>query len=484
MPDFTQYQPPGVYFTEEETPLVAALGPLPTAVVLVGPSVGYRTFTELVTLSGTTDVRLTKLGIDQGSIVVMSLDGLTTYVDTVDYNLTEGAGEDASLLTTQDNTTDIARDGGGAIADPETVRVSYQYTDAAYFQPLTVSDFDRVKEAYGQPFDTQTGEILSPLSMAAKFAFDNGAARLVLVASEGTPSAVTRTQLTDAYEQIESLYDVAIVVPLPVGITGTDMAPGDVINVGTDLKTHVEGLSGDGYFRVGIVGYEKTVTVDPEDISGGINSSRVMFAYPNKMNYYNGFSNTVIEVSGYYLAAAYAGRFASLPSQQALTKKDIRGFSGIPADVFATMTQANKNLWSSSGVSVVEINRQNRLVNRHGVATDPSNVLTREFSLTRAKDEMVRLLTDMLDNSGLIGSPITANTPVQVRSVVQGGLESLVKAGTINGYREIKVRQQLGEEGGDPTVMEVKFLYSPAYPLNYVLVTFAIDTTTGATTFA
>ena len=98
--------------------------------------------------------------------------------------------------------------------------VSYEYTPVDYYSPLRVNDFDDAKDAFGEPLDVTTGAIISPLSFAAKFAFENGATQLVLVSTTGTTNLTTRTELTAAYAKLATIFDVNIIVPLPVGITG------------------------------------------------------------------------------------------------------------------------------------------------------------------------------------------------------------------------------------------------------------------------
>lgn len=477
MTDFTTYQPPGVYVDEEDTPLVSVIGATPSVVAIVGPSVGYRTYTESVVLTGEDDIVLTQEGIDTNTIVVTAIDG-TAYDLATDYDVSVDGGEDANLATTEDNVTSINRVATGAITDGETVRVTYQYTDTTYHSPLRLQDFDDVKEAFGEPINTATGDITSPLSLAAKLAFDNGAQEVLLVATEGSALVVQRSELDAGLAKLEPVYDLSIVVPLPVGITGTDLSPGDTITVGTDLALHCEDQSSGGYFRVGIIGYEKDATISPTTLANSIASERVMLAYPNKMLWYNGWLNQTQEIAGYYLAAAYAGRLVSGQVQDALTKKLIRGFAGIAHDTFSTMTKSNKDSWSDGGVAVTELTRNNTLVCRHGVTTDRTSEMTREISLTRAKDLMMRRLQDTLDASGVIGTAIDGSTTIRVKGIVQGVLEQLVASGAIFAYADLKGRQK----PGSPTVIEVKFMYRPSYPLNYVLISFSIDTTTGAAT--
>jgi hypothetical protein len=156
--DFTTYQPPGVYIEEDLSSLVNVIGIRPTVVGIVGPSVGYRVNTEAVTLSGTAAASLAHLGIDPASVVVTSSNG-TEYVVADDYTVTAGAGADSQIGTKPDNTATIARVSGGDITDGEVVYVSYRYTDADFYAPLAVTDFETVKDAFGPPLDIDTGAI-------------------------------------------------------------------------------------------------------------------------------------------------------------------------------------------------------------------------------------------------------------------------------------------------------------------------------------
>lgn len=477
MVEFSTYKPPGVYVEEEMTALVSVAGVAPTVVAIVGPSVGYRTATEAVTLSDVSAVTLFNKGINLSEdFSVTSLTGVS--YGAADYTLTAEAGEDGDILVTGDNTTTIERTSDSAIPSGETVYVAYRYTDSNYFEPMIVSDFDDVEAVYGTAMDLVTNVILSPLSLAAKMAFDNGARNLVLVATAGTADAVTASQLEAGYVRLGALPGANLVVPLPVGITGTEAIPGDVADVGAGLATWLEAQVSLSNLRVGIVGVERSVSIDPANLVASYANKRIMHAHPNRLNFYNGLTNTTIEVSGYYLAAAYAGRFAAQPIQMPLTKKRVRGFAGIPATALSQMTTSKKNTWSDAGVAVAEVTRQNTLVVRHGTSTDRTNVNTREISLVRARDAMVNLIQDTLDASGLIGSYLVAETPTRISGVIEGILETAMASEIIVGYSDVRVRQTSLE----PSIIEVKFRYKPAYPLNYIVVSFSVNTETGETT--
>jgi hypothetical protein len=88
---------------------------------------------------------------------------------------------------------------------------------------------------------------------------------------------------------------------------------------------------------------------------------------------------------------------------------------------------------------------------------------------------MVIAIETSVENSGVIGSPMTEDTPLIVKALVTGALETIKANNTIVNYREVRVRQPSTR----PDVIEAKFEYRPAYPLNYVLVSFSVDITSG-----
>lgn len=97
------------------------------------------------------------------------------YVNGKDYTLFRiGVGED-TLPATRDDVYTIKRVRGGssALSEGDVVQISYRYTDPNYFEVYSLYDYDDVRDFYGEPFDAN-GNIVSELTLAAKFAFLNG----------------------------------------------------------------------------------------------------------------------------------------------------------------------------------------------------------------------------------------------------------------------------------------------------------------------
>jgi hypothetical protein len=486
--DFSRnYSPPGVYIEESDSTLVTPTGIPPTLVALIGPARGYQVNTEQVALSDT-DVRLAKEGIDTDSLVAINA-ATGQPVDAADYTLTK----DPTTPTDQNYGVDLT-----AVADPETpvgttLLVTYHYTESDYYAPRRCESFEDVKDLYGEPLNTTVigigdssyQHVTSPLSLAAMLAFQNGATEVICCAAtppgagattESAKSTARRTALNEAYAKIETDPAINVLVPVTAGIADDDAA-----GVLTDLRAALMSQVQDGFHRFGIVGFDPGVDTAPDALidTSGAEYLRMMLAYgaPGGLQMYSGAANSSFAVGHGYLAAAYAGRMAALPIQQALTKQVIAGFLGLAGTPLANSL---KNQYSSNGVAVVEQDRNGRLSVRHGVTTDPTNVNTREASVVRAKDSLVTALSEGMNGSQLVGAPLDEDLLLSIKSAVQGILDSAVSDGAIISYADLVARQT----GTDPSVVEVKFAYRPAYPLNYIVISFSIDMSTQTTTFA
>lgn len=478
------YSPPGVYVQETPTTQVTSTGIPPADVAIVGPGIGYQTYTEQVTITQD-GVPLAQQGIDTASVVVVRADTQATLTVSADYTVTKDSGSGQTYQTS------VAWVQGGALTADTLVTVTYTYTNPDYYTPRVLDNYGDVKAIFGEPLalaaptagDSSYVPVTSPLSLAAKIAFENGAGELILCAATPPDSSLTdqaqisaakRTALADAYAKIATDYSASIVVPVTDGLQNTDTA-----GAGNDLRAHVESCSADGYYRIGLLGFDPAVTTAPDTIisSGSFADARMVFAYASAsgMSYYNGAANQNLTLGHQYLAAAYAGLLSSLPVQQGITRQLIRSFSGIAG---TPVSNSLKNRYATAGVAVTETDRLGNTVCRHGITTlGPSNITSGEISLVRTGDYLLQLVQIGTEQAGLIGTPINQGTPDAIKSVVAGLLEHASTIGAILGYTGLAVRQQ----SVNPSVMEVAFSYQPAYPINYISIVFSIDTTTGLT---
>lgn len=482
--DFSRnYQPPGVYIEEDDSVVVSTTGVPPTVVAIVGPSRGFQTAVDQITLADA-GARLTKKGVDLTTIVATRVSDRTV-VDSGDYSSAKADDNGG-----QDYSVDITRASDAADDDGTPIFVTYQYTVEDYFDPKSLDNFEDVKDLFGEPLnltpqqvgDTAYQFITSPISLAAKIAFENGASDLILCSTTPPPGTATtdaakstanRAALDAAYGKLSTLPSVNVVVALTEGIVS-----GDVNGVLTDLSVALDSAADDGFYQFGIIGFPAAVATAPDAIlsGAGVKNRRVMLAYagPGSVMMYSGANNTTFKVGHGYLAAAYGGKMASLPIQQSLTKQNLSSFSGLGG---TPLSNSLKNQYAQAGVAIAEVNRLGGLSVRHAVTTDMTSVNTRESAVVRARDALVTMMQDNSTNSGLIGAPVDDDLLLSVKSLVSGMLETAVSDGIVNSYTGLAVRQT----STDPTVIEVKFAYKPAYPLNYIVISFSIDMSTGTT---
>lgn len=468
------YNPPGVYVTSNNSSVSGAVGIQPTVVCLVGPGLGYQTYSETLSFpSLSTPLTLAQLGVQQSSVTLK-------YVDSNGVTQTLALGTDYTVVSTDgsypDAVTTVTPVGTGSLPANTNITVTYNYANANYFALNQFNDFASLIAVYGNPFNPTTGAIQSPLSLAAQIAFENGANTLYTVALNGLGSL--SDQYKAAYSLTETNGSINITVPVfPTGSIADANAASPFISA---FVSHLNNTETEGFPRVGLFGLPNDFsdTVTPDTLAPSFGSRRAVLVWPKELLFYNPVSNATVAVGGTYLAAACAGVLANNPVNQPLTRRQIYSFSGLTLKAAQAASTQNKNTWSAAGVAVAELDRLGRLVIRHGVTTNMATVVTRELSVVRCQDALFNIVHQSLDQANIVGSPITEATPLTVKSIISGALETALADNTIQAYSNLAVRQQT-LPNGDPTVIECIFSYQPTYPLNYITVQFTLDLSTG-----
>lgn len=442
--------------TYDSTGLVATSG---------NPSIAINSTTNAVPAVNRT---LAKQGIDTSSVKVVNPISGEVYALGTDYTVTRlSAGADAVAGTSDDYYTIQRVINGGHIDPGDTVQLAYNFTDPLYYEVYAYYDYDDVRDRYGQPFDAH-GNIQSELTLAAYFAFINGASTVLTCAVQpADPAHVTMEDYANALDKFSDEEQVAIIVPC----TGSQA-------IQALVQQHVTAQSGNRYERRAIMGFDgaaaPVLTTTRMAAANALSDQRLALISPSQWSYYAPELNKAITVGGQYVAAAVAGKCVAQPVAYPLTRKIILGFQG-PAEA---QRDGEKNLESQNGLMVVELTRRNQVQVRHGVSTNPADLLVREWSIIGQQDTMVYRIRDYLNDDGLIGMPIYASTLVQVKASADAALTSLTSDGVIVGYQNLKVRQL----GIEPDVIEVRYEWKPAYPLNYIVVRYSVATMTGDVT--
>ena len=458
------YENPGIRVEAEDTPVLSPSTVVPPVLVaLVGKTANRRSYTEVVQLENEDEVRLSRLGIDLDLITVENRFTGEAYSVGDDFDITQEEDDDGYYETY------ISRIEEGEIPDGEFVTVSYEYRDPDFLEPRRVADYDDIRDAYGRPFDDE-GEIYSELSLAARLFFQNGPSEVYAVPvddKEGDADQLDAWE--DALDRLADIEDVDVVVP----ISGNEA-------VHDKVELHVNSASNNrNRHRRAILGRDGTTgAVSRDDLVQKANvysNQRLSLIDPTKFKILNDRTDEDMNVGAQYAAAAIAGRMASQDVQEPLTRKSISGFR----KVGESRTESDMLSSQRNGLMVVWQKRNGQIIVRHGLTTDTTNIFNQELSVMMGRDRLTNLFENMLDQQGLIGSPITENTPETVVGGVTGVLEEAVEDGLIYSYDGVKFRIPSSR----PTVIQVKFQYQPTMPLNYVEVSFAIDTQSGTLEF-
>lgn len=375
--------------------------------------------------------------------------------------LTLGLGETSA---TNDNDLSIGI-VGDSLGDGTTVDIYLKKADEGKYLPTLVDRMDAVVEKYGAPFNSD-GTLNSDLSLAAQLAFANGAQRLVMLQVDTD----TDTDWTIAMDLLARETTVTAVVP----ITGDD----EILNL---FRFNNNQLASQSILRRLFVGYDgvsQTLTSNAfVTAAQTFFDERVTLVAPGAFTIVNkrGTVRQTTDVAGYFAAAALAGLHASLAPQEPLTRKQVYGISSIPNQDALT----NIINMQSKGVTVLYQDRLGRVIVKHGLTTNTTSLYTKEISIVVARDRLQSFIQDTLESGNLIGSAMTSRTPNLVLGAVTGSLETAMLQGLIADYSDVMYR--IPES--NPTVVEIRFMYKPTLPLNYIYVQFTIDTATGSLEF-
>lgn len=350
-----------------------------------------------------------------------------------------------------------------AIRSNEAIIVNYRYVDDTYNQATYFDSYNDLIAMYGNPWNTQTGVLESPISMMAYIAARNGLSDCYGVSVQGATIGedgsivYTLDSWTKAFEALTVVDGIDIVVP-----ASNDPAVWDICG------RHLLEMKDNQDERVAILGADGSE--DPI-------SANQMIAYaqslgredmwlisPSSFNFRNPITGVVEAVPGYYAAAAVAGYQSSVPQYTPLTGKVISAF--FSAKEFNTkIVKTNE---SGNGLMYIdEVSGALRVL--HGVSTSTDSILTRETNIVLTKYYIIKTMRNLFAN-GYIGSIITPRTLASVQSTVEGALQDLIEDNYIGAYDGVSVEQN----GLNPTQIDVFFSYVPMYSLNYIEIEFSV----------
>lgn len=489
------YTPPGVSVEETVTTTVSPILAAPALVCLVGLTQGYQTRTDQFVISGTTPIAIP--GLPSGA----KINSILAVKDVI--NPSNGATDGSGYVTPADYTVDtnagtITRVGSGAIANNTIVNVSYTYTPSDYFNPIRLYDIGSVESRFGSGLNSTGTAINSPVSYAASIAFENGADSVVIQplfkrstagdpnTAAGQPNSSQAASLStwqDTLYVIRDIEDINIIVPV-VGQSQANVGDSTIISIFQAVQDHAYFMQTQDQYIVSIIGEDSSASANSATdttikshaatlqsrYGGSIAEQTVLINTAKFIRALPGY-NQNITVGGQYVASALAGMIASAPVSSSITRKVISGFISV-AD---SRSLQEKNLDAAAGIIVVEQKNTAVLV-RHAITIDNTSSARRELSVVRAKHRMIESVRDTIDRQ-IVGRIIAdGNAEATVSATISAVLEQLRLNRDIVEYSAVEARII----SLDPTTMQVRFSYRPAFPINNVAVQFSIDLSSGS----
>lgn len=493
------YTPPGVAVQEFVTPITVPQLGLPALPAFVGLAAGVITKTDLVTVTGTNAVTLPGIPTDgvMTNSSIVSVKDVDPSRAAADYDTATGYASATYTFNASAHTIARVSSPGGADAIPDgnSLYVTYTYVPSDYFQPILLETLSDVEARFGSAWNSTGTGINSPLSFAAAIAFENGARQMVLQPlfynNAGTKQQPTNAQnaaaatWTDNFTVLRGLFDVNIVVPI-VGQSQPNVGDANQLAIIEELQSHVNYMrTNENQYIVGICGEDSSSSSSVaqkatllshaqtlEARFGGTVNEQMVFVAPSKFTRPTPTAiGGTLSVGGQYIAAAMAGMIAARDVSQSITRRALSGFT----TVGDPRTKAEKNTDAGQGLCVIE-QKAGIVQVRHAITMDQTNsTAKRELSVVRAKHRVIESIQDTLENQ-IIGQVIADGTaPFVVRSAVIGVLEQLRTEDDIVDYGDVQARTLTL----DPTAIEVRFSYRPAFPVNYITVGFTLDLTSG-----
>lgn len=473
------YQNPNVYVQQAPSPVItnAALSTVPNILFLAYtpnlPTNNQSDTFQFTSPSGIQTFTLSQSGTVSNFLLSDSLTGAPLV-----------SGTNYSGPTSVSGITTFTTISGTAFVQNSTyLQASYTYTTVSTGVTYTFTDYNSAANAFGQPF-VYSGSlpvINSPASLAAFLAFQNGAPQVTLM--NITSASGSTADFLTAIQSFAGSYTFDLVVPLVYDTAYNSLSTGPLFK---GIAEFLTAQANNGVFQRTFLGLDSSASTGslpinvPINIAGDMSTGRVSIVNLPVINYNPGFNSTtgtttgVVSINGYYVAAALAGQWASQPPQIPLTHEILAGFTSIPNQ----LNSSQETTLQSYGVLVVAQRRDGRIYTRHGLTTDTTNWLTQEISISSIGDYVAQNFKNDFIASNLIGKALTSSIMGAINNLTIGILNNLKVAGVIQGYTGINIVQDVN----NPTRVLVTFLYSPTIPLNYISVTIAINTSSGAFT--
>lgn len=351
--------------------------------------------------------------------------------------------------------------GGQAPSASSIYYVSYKTPKATadYNTGALYTSINDVRNDFG---DELISGIITPITIAAKLCFDNGAPAVMLI----QPSTGSQSDIQTAIDAAK-IEDVDLmVVPQACNTTLNNYMKNHVLTQSSPSVRHER-----VWFRSADGLSDATTTI--QAYATGMAHERVtVLAPPAFVSTFRDSITTADQdmiLPSSYLAAAYAGIVAN-PSNDAATPLLRQSFVGVKNLSTFNYTQVDKDNLGANGVTVID-NYKGTFRVRDALTSDITNVNTLTQSVVFIKDNVRKELRTLLD-SAYIGSKIDDSLASRVSASIEAFLRQKVADTIIKAFRNIKVSQ----DSTDPRTLNVTFDIAPIYPATYIDITISLVT--------
>ena len=353
------------------------------------------------------------------------------------------------------------------IRSGESVVISYHYTGADFYKPRIISSYRDAVYYYGEAWytddegDYKKGAIRSELSLGAYIAFQNGMSYCYAVPVDS--NAPDAQAWSAAFESITTVEGIDIIVPLT----------GDSTNLNYGV-THLITMQENQDERCMIVGADGSRSVVGPDgmkeFAAKFGRDDVWVVSPSSFRFRNPVKSVVEPIAGYFMAAAAAGYNSSVPQYMPLTRKVMSGFYS--ANEFET--RLSKEDQCANGLMYVgESNGQLRVL--HGHTSSTSSVTNAETNVILTKYFIIKRIRRMFE-TGYIGNIMSPEVIMGVHAGAQNILINMRENNYLYDFYDLSVEV----DRLIPTQLNVSFSYRPTFALNYIYISFSLDSSVDA----
>lgn len=409
-------------------------------------------------------------------VVVENVGGTVVYTEGTDYWMDYENGIIYHLTTgTIPAATEIHVSYNYAmVSDSTALTVSYEYTPSDLYEIQEWSTLDEIRRYYGPAMDSDA--VNSPISLAAQFIGNalvgTNAPQVNTLAvnpagdPDSDPATVEATDWAAALNQINS-GDATIVLCLT-----------DNETVWHNLKSWLSLQEGAtpaqrlmGFIGGGINTHTYQRCTGSTSVFG-LATKRIVYVSTDVVVWNNPATGNDVLLPGYYAAAECAGITAALSLQVPLTHKRLISFKPIPAKYELTMNQ--KNTMASSGVCVVENNKNDGLLwVVHGKTTALTGPEDEEISIVRTLDRLATELRDSMESKFIgTGYLVDDMTSIALQSATIAFLNQKIQSQWITDFQNVAVTIDPVE----PRAFLITANVKPAYPVDYIDFTLRVGT--------